>query len=349
MSDFYTYRREINARRRRRRLAAFLAVMLGLAVVAAGFYLNHRAGLRQTQATAETALPAVRPAPDSASETAQASATPAPPPAEPAAPVGADPQRLLPAVDNAVWDTCSPVEQTIDTEYLNTDHRMVALPANGTVTDRYFDTVTFVGDSIASGLGIYGTGIQNARYATYTGASVNSFVNNVSMTNAVTKVTETPQETIVSTQPDAVYILVGTNNMVTQGNEEGFLAYYERLIDLLREQLSPGVEIYIQSIPGVQEDVVTRKPGLDNARIQTVNDMLANLALRKDCRFVNIREVLTNPDGSMVDAYDANYDGIHFNPTGYRVWKEYLYTHTAWRPNTVYSGRDPLKIFGAGS
>lgn len=89
-----------------------------------------------------------------------------------------------------------------------------------------------------------------------------TFVNNVSVKNAVTGTTETPMETIVSSQPDYLYILVGTNNLVVQGSEDSFLAYYERLIDMLREQLDPGVKFYIQAIPGVQEDVVASKPGL---------------------------------------------------------------------------------------
>ena len=82
-------------------------------------------------------------------------------------------------------------------------------------------------------------------------------------------------ETIAASQPDYLYILVGTNNLVVQGSEDSFIAYYERLIDMLREQLNPGVTIYIQSIPGVQEDVVASKPGLDNTRIAAVNDLLA--------------------------------------------------------------------------
>ncbi len=47
---------------------------------------------------------------------------------------GDGPARIVQAVDTAVWDTSTAVEQTIDTEYLNTDHRMVALPMLGTVT-----------------------------------------------------------------------------------------------------------------------------------------------------------------------------------------------------------------------
>ena len=169
--------------------------------------------------------------------------------------------------DTAAWDKSEAVAATIDTEYRNTDHRMVAVPMLGTVTNDYFNTVTFAGDSIASGLGIYDTGYHNAHYATYVSAGVQTFVNNVSVKNAVTGANETPMETIAASQPDYLYILVGTNNLVVQGSEDSFIAYYERLIDMLREQLNPGVTIYIQSIPGVQEDVVASKPGLDNTRI----------------------------------------------------------------------------------
>ena len=61
--------------------------------------------------------------------TAETAATATPEQPEPTAQTPGNPQRLLPAVDNAAWDTATPVEQTIDLEYLNTDSRMAALPA----------------------------------------------------------------------------------------------------------------------------------------------------------------------------------------------------------------------------
>lgn len=335
MADFYTYRNEFSRRRRKRRVVLVLLVILALICAAVGWYWQ------QKDADPQPA-PQVEATPTAATATPEVAVTPEPTPA-----TGKAPERIVQAVDTAVWDTSTPVAQTIDTEYLNTDHRMIGVPMLGTVTNDYFNTVTFVGDSIASGLGIYQTGLPNAKYATYTSAGVNSFVNNVTMKNAVTGVQETPMEAIVATQPDYVYILVGTNNLVTQGGEESFLAYYERLIDMLREQLNPGVIFYIQAIPGVQETVVQSKPGLDNARIATVNDLLANLALRKGCYFVNIREVLTNPaDGSQIDDYQVT-DGVHFNAAGYRVWAEYLATHTVWNRRSQYSGQNPYYIYGA--
>ena len=88
------------------------------------------------------------------------------------------------------------------------------------------------------------------------------------------------------------------------------------------------------------------KPGLDNTRIATVNDLLANMALRKGCYYINIREALTNPaDGSQIDDY-ATKDGVHFNAAGYHAWAEYLATHTVWNRRSVYSGENPYYIYG---
>ena len=336
MSDFYTYRNEFSRKRRQRRIVGVLSVLFALACLGAAWYWY------QSREPEQTPAPTPTPAAAEPTQSPETAATPAPTPA-----TGETPERIVQAVDTAVWNTSTPVEQTIDTEYFNTDHRMVGVPMLGTVTDSYFNTVTFVGDSIASGLGLYATGLPNAKYATYISAGVNSFVNNATMTNAVTHVEETPMEAIAATQPDYVYLLVGTNNLVTQGNEDSFIAYYERLIDMLRERLNPGVSFYIQAIPGVQETVVESKPGLDNARIATVNDLLANLALRKGCYFVNIREALTNPaDGSQIDDYQVT-DGVHFNPAGYRAWAEYLATHTVWNRRSIYSGQNPYYIYGA--
>lgn len=344
MSDFYTYRNEVAGRKRKRKLMLILILVLAAACAGVGWFWMQHDAQPAAVTSAEPASAETSAVPTEELPTEEPP-TETPAPAQPAS-AGEAPARIVQAVDTAVWDTSTAVEQTIDTEYLNTDHRMVAVPMLGTVAPSYFDTVTFAGDSIASGLGIYDTGYHNAHYATYVSAGVQTFVNNVSVKNAVTGANETPMETIAASQPDYLYILVGTNNLVVQGSEDSFIAYYERLIDMLREQLNPGVTIYIQSIPGVQEDVVASKPGLDNTRIATVNDLLANMALRKGCYYINIREALTNPaDGSQIDDY-ATKDGVHFNAAGYHAWAEYLATHTVWNRRSVYSGENPYYIYG---
>ena len=358
-SNYHAYRKEVNTYRNVKR---FLLVLLVAALIvgagAAGYLLGSgrlplpAAAVRQTaeeaaapaptETTAPTAAPTPSPAP-----TATPAATPAPQGGETASDQPYTPVRLLAQVDAAAWDTSVKTAATLSQDYQNTDYRMVALPMQGTVTRDYFNTATFVGDSLTSGLGIYDTGYKNAHYAAYKNAGPDVVVNNSVVVNAVTGATETPIETIVASQPDYVYLLYGTNTLVQPNNEERLLAYYEAMIDTLREKLNPGVTFYIQAIPGVQEDVVQARPGLDNNRIVSVNNLLANLALRKGCYFVNIREALTKADGSMIDEYDAEYDGVHFNPTGYQAWAGYLATHTAWNSRSIYIGENPRKILGS--
>lgn len=260
-----------------------------------------------------------------------------------------NPERLLPAVDASVWDTSVPVAPTIDTQYSNTDCRMVALPMLGDVDRSYFDRATFVGDSIVSGLGIYSSGLPNAKYVVYTGASANTFVNNGSHVNAVTKVEETPKEALVATQPNVVYILCGTNSLQQLNTEDGLIAYYGRMLDEFRELL-PDALFYVQAIPFVQEYVKDgdgehmARPGLYPERIENVNNLLANLALSKGCYFLNINETLANPDGNMKDEFDAGYDGVHFNAAGYKAWAEYLATHTVWSAQNLYLSQNPYSI-----
>ena len=342
MADYYYYRRKVeNQKRRRRAVVALLAVVVLLCAAAGYLYF------RSDQAPEEPiAAPAATPSPapefsPATAEHAAASAETAT--AENAAPF--TPQRLLPAIEASAWDHSDAVEQTIDFEYTGTDARMVGLPALGRVSREHFNTVTFLGDSITEGLAIYDTGLPNAHVRGYRSTGPQIIVNNTVVRDEVRGVEEAALDAVVATQPDFLYVLFGTNTLTVQGNEESFLAYYEQMIRILQEKL-PGVPIYMQSIPGVQETVVEQTPGLDNARIKTVNNMLANLALRTGCYFLNIQEALCTQAGDQIDAYSAA-DGIHFNPTWYGVWVEYLSTHTAWDHRNKYEGVDPWYILGS--
>lgn len=331
MSDYYNYRNKIEKERRRRRAIIALLCVVALLCLAAVLYWFV---WRNRETTTPEPAPLVTATPEQATPE-QTAPTPT---------AASAPQRILPAIDSAVWDTSEPVEQTIDFEYLNTDSRMVAVPAMGRVSRSHFDTATFLGDSITEGMECYETGYQNAHVLAYRGAGPDSVVNNATMEDKIRKVKEPAFDSLVASQPDAVYILFGTNTMVVQNNEDKFIAYYERLIDMIHESM-PGVPVYVQSIPGVQEWVKDSKPGLENDRLRVVNNLLANMTLRKGCYFVNIAEVLNYPDGSQIDEYSAK-DGIHLQPAAYTAWCDYLATHTVWDRRNSYEGRNPLYILG---
>lgn len=343
MADYYYYRRKIESQRRRRKAVIALLIVLVLLCAAAGYFWFRGQQPETPAASPETATPEA-----AALSVTQAPATQPPATAETATGESAAPyapQRLLPVVENAAWDTSQPVAQTIDFDYLNTDARMVALPQSGRVTREHFNTATFLGDSITEGMAIYATGFTNAQVRGYRSSGPQIIVNNTVVHDYARNVDEAALDSVVASQPDFLYVLFGTNALTTQGNEDSFIAYYDRMIEILQQNL-PGVAIYIQAIPGVQETVVQSKPGLDNARIQTINNMLANIALTRGCYFVNIQEALTYPDGSQIDDYQTA-DGIHMGPAGYAAWTEYLQTHTAWDRRNQYEGTSPYYILGS--
>lgn len=336
MADYYYYRKKVeNERRRRKAVVALLIVMVVLCAVAGYFWFDSRTP-EAAVATPETAT---------AENASSVAATPTAVTASPESAAPYAPQRLLPEVDAASWDTCQPVEQTIDFDYLNTDARMVGLPQSGRVTRENFNTATFLGDSITEGMAVYATGFQNAQVRGYRSAGPQIIVNNAVVHDYARNVDEAALDAVVASQPDFLYVLFGTNALVNQGNEDSFVAYYDKMIEILQQNL-PGVAIYIQAIPGVQETVVQTKPGLDNARIQTINNMLANIALTRGCYFLNIQEALTYPDGSQIDEYQTS-DGIHMGPSGYAAWTEYLQTHAAWDRRNKYEGTSPYYILGS--
>ena len=113
--------------------------------------------------------------------TAETAATASPGSPEPTAQTPGNPSACFPPWITPRGITATPVEQTIDLEYLNTDSRMAALPALGTVERSHFDTVTFLGDSITEGMECYATGYQNAHVRAYRGAGPESVVYNTTV------------------------------------------------------------------------------------------------------------------------------------------------------------------------
>ena len=244
--------------------------------------------------------------------------------------------------NTTTWNTMGPVEQTLDYTINQPDYRMIALPECGVVDTSYFNTATFVGDSLTQGLQLYTTGLPNAHYCAYKGIGPSQIVNGTTAKKE-DGTEEIPLDALVASQPDYVYILLGTNTLVNTGNEEGFLAYYGQMIDLFQQNLAEGVKIYIQAIPPVRPEVVQSKAGLENGRIRTVNNSLAQLALEKGCYFVDLQECLADEEGNLRADYAAA-DGIHMNPTGYQAWVDYLARHTAYDKRNPYLYGSPYYI-----
>ncbi len=249
------------------------------------------------------------------------SSTPELPTADPSLP-----EAEIPSVDNTGWNTIGPLAQDpAAMTVLSPDSHMIALPENGRVDMSYFNTSVFVGDSITQGLFIYPSyGIPNANFCAYLGVSPRQIYDG-SMQKRNDGVTEVPMEALVGYQPDNVYVLLGTNAMVSMG-DEALLGYYSEMLDTMRASLHPEVSIYVQSITPVVQGQDAR---FDIERINNLNDQLAKMAYEKGMYFLDLHEALAGDDGWMRPEYGGG-DGYHMTPEGYAAWVEYLVTHTAY-------------------
>ena len=238
-----------------------------------------------------------------------------------------------------------PARQTAGAYHVKAyDSSVIRQPSCGQVDLSYFSDAALLGDSLTVGFSDYSINLGGALICGYTGVGPDAIVNRSAVKSSV-RGQEVALDVLAAARPKKLYILLGTNTLTTLGAADRFLAYYGQMLDLLRQALGDDCVIYVQSIPGVQEWVKDSKPGLQNDRIKLVNNLLANMALRKGCYFVNIAEALNQPDGSQIDEYEA--DGIHMQPVGYTAWCNYLATHTAWDRRNTYAGENPLYILGS--
>ncbi len=196
------------------------------------------------------------------------------------------------------------------------------LPETEAVEDTYFDGAVFLGDSRTEGLFLY-SGLKTGHFYTAVGATVESVFSKKNFeTESGEKV---PLLDAVAEQDcDKIYIMLGINEL-GWSKVKTFHDQYAKLIDRVRED-HPESKIVLQSIPPVSAKQEAKKTYVNNDRISDYNEVIRTLAEEKECYFLDVAACLS--DGNGLLPKDLNFDGIHLNPAGCKVWLNYLRTHS---------------------
>lgn len=229
------------------------------------------------------------------------------------------------------WGLVGPTPQTPDADtpytYTAAPTPPAALPACGRVTTEWFSDAAFLGDSLTAGLSVYGIDVGGALVCGYEGASPNQIVNRVVL-NDDDRGDEIPLDVLAAAQPAKLYILMGTNALVGEGDTTGFLNYYARMLDELRAVL-PHTTFFVQALLPVRPEALDRAPGLNSARLAEVNAALQALCAERGCLFLDLNAEFSGEDGALLAEY-AQPDGIHLTVSGYSKWVGYLSTHVPY-------------------
>jgi lysophospholipase L1-like esterase len=189
------------------------------------------------------------------------------------------------------------------------------------VGEEYFDDAAFVGDSITTGIKLYGI-MDNANVFAGTGIRLENIAE-----KKIVKINNeevTIFEALNSVQPKKIYIMMGANSLGAAN--ETVLALYERLIDKLLTS-HPNSIIYVQSVLPLYEPLFKIKYNKDitNLQIASFNVGLKALASQKDIYYLNIAEEFCDENGAMPEEFTP--DGIHIHSAQYQRWFEYLKSH----------------------
>ena len=238
--------------------------------------------------------------------------------------VGGRPEAAAPV---QAWNTEVPVERTLESDVTASDSRLLAVPANGRLSTEYFRTALFIGDSLSQGFALYAPTRDVATVCAYKSTSPNQVLQNF--------VGQRPDgsriemwDDIKVQSPSNIYVLYGTNALISQ-SDEAFLKYYSDLLDKLRERFA-GVPIYVQSITPTTAEQGVKQPPLENGHIRLINNAIAKLAVSKGLYYVDLWEVMADENGYL-RADLAGSDGLHLlDGSKYRPWLDYLAAHTIY-------------------
>lgn len=231
------------------------------------------------------------------------------------------------------WGSIGPARQGGTYTYTVAPQAPASLPELGRVTTEWFADATFLGDSLTEGYTEYDIDLSGARVLAYQGASPNNFVNRTVLKNPDGE-EEVPLDILAADPPAKLYLLVGTNALAGGTNDEGFLNYYDRLLDELKAIMPQGM-IFVQSVLPARGDALTTSPGLSVEHIASINASIQALCAEKGCYYLDLASALTDDTGALAEEY-AQPDGIHLTVKGYNAWVTYLCTHVPYDKDNPY-------------
>ncbi len=253
-------------------------------------------------------------------------------------PYGGSGQNTTDAAPAINWGTVGPAQQTEEGGYTYTavPAAPTALPEFGRVDTSWFADAAFLGDSLTAGFSEseYDIDVGGALICGYEGISPNTIVNRTTVTSP-DRGEEVAMDVLTNAQPAKLYILIGTNALVTTGNDESFLNYYGRMLDELRTAL-PNTTFYVQSIlAATQAKVEDDAPGLAPDRLATINGAIQSMCAERGCYFLDLNAEFRDDAGYLTSDY-AQPDGVHLTVSGYNKWVSYLCTHVPYNKNNPY-------------
>ena len=174
------------------------------------------------------------------------------------------------------------------------------------VDEKFFKGAVFVGDSITQGVSDYG--FLDKKYV---------------LAKRGLTISDAPDflPSIVKLKPEAIYVMIGTDDLLGRLDGEKFAEKYSAFIGSIKEKL-PDSKIYVQSLFPVAVKAQKDKPLMNPERIDEFNSAIIKMAQKQDVTYIDVASQFKNSSGYLPD--ELSTDGIHLKFKCYKVWMNYL-------------------------
>lgn len=209
------------------------------------------------------------------------------------------------SINNISFDEYIPDEITSHDEQSE-----IVVPSN--YGYEYFNDDLFIGDSIFTGLSLYGI-LDKSNVAASVGNSIaGAHYNTLSNYNG------TAVDYAEEMQPTHINIMLGSNMLGPGVSLAGLVNDYKSLINAL-ETACPNSGICIISVPPITENSsLAKSAGITKATIDSANDYIKEMCEELEIRYFDLNYALSDNNGYFKAEY-AEKDGLHFKKVTYDV------------------------------
>ena len=242
--------------------------------------------------------------------------TTSPEPTVPVVPETTSPEPTVPVEETPAVKTSAPDGKGSEYDFSN------PVPESEAAPEDYFSDAAFLGDSRTDGLLLY-SGIKGATGLSYKGLMI-SELEDKKVKFTVSGITDTVMGALGKTSYGKVYMMFGVNELGWY-NDQKFYETYTQEVQRVKE-LQPGAVIYLQSIIPVTQSKSDSHAYFTNENIARYNAIIQQVAEEQEVYYLDVASALVDESGALPE--EGSTDGIHMTRSYYKLWYQYLQTHT---------------------
>lgn len=224
---------------------------------------------------------------------------------------------LPPAETTAPEQTTSAPEETTTAPEETTSSEPEESGLSESYDQEFFANDLFIGDSITTGLSLYGVLSPKNVAAAVGYTPYKAYNTEIALGDGTTG---TAFDYAVKMQPKRIFIMLGSNGITTASAMEDS---YRTLLDKLAKKC-PDSTVYVMAVTPVTNDSSSAAyAGITNTMITDFNKFIKSLADEKGLTYIDMYSLLSDDNGYFLHEY-AESDGLHFKGATYKVMLSYI-------------------------